>query len=888
MDGGDLRHYLDKKRKGETVPIEYSTLEVAWVIANALADLHHEDLLHRDLKSHNVLLSSSNYIKLADLGLARNDASTMTKGVGTLYWMAPEVQTFGAKYNASADIYSFGVILTELNTLQVPYADVKMAQLEVMNGVVAGTLRPSLRPDCPVWLRDLATACMAHDPKQRPTAHEIVKLLQRQLKEQAEVPPNLHSVNAAPASGFSSSHPNSNASWSSSDSQSSTWARIPTLVSTTVPTPLPTPNAQPARHPRSASAKLDGLLHRIKASGAAIDISCRCRVCESETAITDVVCADCEEPLPSDADKNGDSPLYTASENGHEDVVRQLIAAGADVNHENENGRTPLSIAAFRGREGVVQQLIAAGADINAVGFNKQTPLHAAAETEGAESARLTPLHCASQCGYDEVVQLLLEAGANPSLKDYVSTLLPPFRITREGEFARYYAIEKDYTYVLRAFDEALVQAAASGDISRVRDLLATGVDANTSNDRGETPLLVAVTQGHATIVELLLKAGADALQTTKVARGTVSSIGLLETAVFSWSPNAIGTMQWSLFWMLRLLLGGKTPLCIAAGYSREGIVRLLIAAGANVHYKDNVCGYESEPSKYAGATALFLAATCGFADVVDILLQAGADVNRSDKAGHADVVALLCPHLANVDVATKLESLLLEAKDLGHLSIVSSLEEAVTDALFDAAATGEVDLVVFLLDHGASADSTNDMRQTLLHVAAQHGHTAIVRILLEREADVNALDSMDRSPLHVAAVGDNVDVIELLLAATANVDHRDKGSATALMLAEARTVHRVRDLLREHAKPKDAELVVAVKTGDVADVGKLLKRHGNPNAASETGETLLHLALSHDDQRLLSTLLNAPGIDASVCNKATLYYVAPRLTNSYRTATGH
>ncbi|OQR83928.1 hypothetical protein ACHHYP_14115, partial [Achlya hypogyna] len=66
MDGGDLRGYLDKKSRGEAVPVEYSTLEVAWVVANALADLHNAGLLHRDLKSHNVLLSSTSYIKVAD------------------------------------------------------------------------------------------------------------------------------------------------------------------------------------------------------------------------------------------------------------------------------------------------------------------------------------------------------------------------------------------------------------------------------------------------------------------------------------------------------------------------------------------------------------------------------------------------------------------------------------------------------------------------------------------------------------------------------------------------------------------------------------------------------------------------------------------------------
>ncbi|OQR88640.1 protein kinase [Achlya hypogyna] len=129
------------------VPVEYSTLEVAWVVA--LADLHNAGLLHRDLKSHNVLLSSTSYFKVADLGSARDDTSTMTAGVGTPHWMAPEVRAYGAKYDASADIYSFGVILTELNTFQVLYADVTMPPLQLMSEVAAGRLRPSLRADCP-------------------------------------------------------------------------------------------------------------------------------------------------------------------------------------------------------------------------------------------------------------------------------------------------------------------------------------------------------------------------------------------------------------------------------------------------------------------------------------------------------------------------------------------------------------------------------------------------------------------------------------------------------------------------------------------------------------------------------------------------------------------
>ncbi|KAF1780269.1 Protein kinase-like domain [Phytophthora cactorum] len=110
MDGGDVRTLL------ETRKIELSwkkeKISIAIDIAEALAYMHSRSpkIIHRDLKSRNVLLNSSMVAKLSDFGLSRNRTyeETLTAGVGTVRWTAPEVM-LGDNYSEQADVYSFGV-----------------------------------------------------------------------------------------------------------------------------------------------------------------------------------------------------------------------------------------------------------------------------------------------------------------------------------------------------------------------------------------------------------------------------------------------------------------------------------------------------------------------------------------------------------------------------------------------------------------------------------------------------------------------------------------------------------------------------------------------------------------------------------------------------------
>ncbi|OQR89304.1 hypothetical protein ACHHYP_06362, partial [Achlya hypogyna] len=363
MDGGDLRQYLNKKRLGLPTPVEVSTMQVAWVVANALADLHHNGLLHRDLKSLNILLCSKNYIKLADLGLARECASQMTTMMGTPYWMAPEVLTSGTSYDYAADIYSFGVILTELDTLQMPFADLNLNKWDILDQVRQGTLRPSVRANCEPWLRQLAENCMAFDPKLRPSAQAIVDYLHRQRSSPPETrslstsdktksrfgstissfakslfsAPRPAATESTPvgtrrASTGSSAAKTATSSISSISSRSSMSTATPTLpiettslsttqsysswatstlVSTTLVCPLcKTTNsvlASACKHCAAPSTdvatKLRALLKRIEAAkrrGIAIDTTFPCVVCETPNTMTATVCGECDDELPDD------------------------------------------------------------------------------------------------------------------------------------------------------------------------------------------------------------------------------------------------------------------------------------------------------------------------------------------------------------------------------------------------------------------------------------------------------------------------------------------------------------------------------------------------------------------------------------------------------------
>jgi serine/threonine protein kinase len=150
-------------------------------VAKALNFLHARGVVHMDVKSNNVLLTSGGTAKLADVGLARLQTGTYLSDVpliGTFAWVAPEVLMGGQGCTSAVDIFSLGVVMWEVITGERPQR---------------GSLRaPRVPEECPQEVADLMMECLRLEPSQRPTASQVVQRLdsgQGQLEATSVVVP---------------------------------------------------------------------------------------------------------------------------------------------------------------------------------------------------------------------------------------------------------------------------------------------------------------------------------------------------------------------------------------------------------------------------------------------------------------------------------------------------------------------------------------------------------------------------------------------------------------------------------------------------------------------------------------------------------------------------
>eukprot|EP01129_Flabellula_baltica_P009937 TRINITY_DN4143_c0_g1_i3.p1 TRINITY_DN4143_c0_g1~~TRINITY_DN4143_c0_g1_i3.p1 ORF type:complete len:1112 (+),score=207.23 TRINITY_DN4143_c0_g1_i3:89-3424(+) len=150
-------------------------LSIAIQCAKCVRFFHECGMVHRDLKSLNILVSSNFQFKLCDFGLSSSmrEDQNMTANIGTVSWLAPEIFQ-NKSYNQKVDVYSFGVILWEILTRKEPFEGYSPIVIPMM--VIKGD-RPKI-PRCEDSYKSLIQKCWQKKISKRPGFSTIVNALQ--------------------------------------------------------------------------------------------------------------------------------------------------------------------------------------------------------------------------------------------------------------------------------------------------------------------------------------------------------------------------------------------------------------------------------------------------------------------------------------------------------------------------------------------------------------------------------------------------------------------------------------------------------------------------------------------------------------------------------------
>ncbi|XP_009468858.1 PREDICTED: mitogen-activated protein kinase kinase kinase 12 [Nipponia nippon] len=142
-------------------------------IAGGMNYLHLHKIIHRDLKSPNMLITYDDVVKISDFGTSKEliDKSTKMSFAGTVAWMAPEVIR-NEPVSEKVDIWSFGVVLWELLTGEIPYKDVDSSA--IIWGVGSNSLHLPVPSGCPDGFKVLLRQCWNSKPRNRPSFRQIL------------------------------------------------------------------------------------------------------------------------------------------------------------------------------------------------------------------------------------------------------------------------------------------------------------------------------------------------------------------------------------------------------------------------------------------------------------------------------------------------------------------------------------------------------------------------------------------------------------------------------------------------------------------------------------------------------------------------------------------
>jgi len=590
----------------------------------------------------------------------------------------------------------------------------------------------------------------------------------------------------------------------------------------------------------------------------------------------------------------GRTPLHAAAQMGNAELVRFLLAMGAEPDPLDNEGTSPLGIAADLRQPETARLLAGAGADIHRPISEKKpdTPaivgvrsgngflgaLLAPAALRSKDSNGSTLLHLASKEGRANAVAMILAAqspvnerdnagktaldysladGSSAGFAEISERLVLAGGVSTDPFYTYFAPAARSANYNIRITDgyTALHYAAYKGFTGYIAFIAGRNADINIKNNSGATPLHEAYREGKIEIVEQLIGLGANVNE--QDAKGN--------TPLHLAAPPAQHQRAVDLLLSrgadpnLRDL-HGETPLHVIIALGRPlGLATSLLEKGSDVQVRN-----------IQGKTPLYLAVENKRADLIPPLLERGSDIFAADNRNSDNTPlerAVIDNDSAVLD-AIITEKTVLQSDSAGNTPIHIALRNS-----------ADVRVVELILNRQGMIDARNKEGNTALHIANMVNHEPAGTLLLTRGANIFNPNSRGESPLYLAFHSSGP-VREWMLT-PATLDAKDGLENTALhYVAQWKQAAHIPLLVQKGSKleepnaMKETPIFMAARANSPETIQALVAAGANIGVRDVQGNSPLHSAVLWDAQRSIDPLISAGNnIDSqNLAGKAPLH----------------